>query len=261
MELSVIRENSILCIEFELNEIAEDNSLSSIGSGCERITGNYRSLAICRLLMDGDTYGFYHDLIRSAHTRRYYVSRCHNEKNVQNRRLMASLSEPFFDALASNQWSLAVDIALLSSQIWWEEEEYEDDFCYAHFFHQYISFSSNSLAGLPATLDQFENSLEGAASTRLNLCKSFLARDQRSFDEAFEELLDERTSQIETEKSSALGEEIAFQTEQYIFVEGLAILRMAERVGLATQRDYVFCPGIARLPMKKAFPDDGYPKV
>ena len=174
---------------------------------------------------------------------------------------MASLSEPFFDALAANQWNLAVDIALLLSQSWQEEEEYEDDFCYAHFFHQYISFSSDSPPGLSNILDQFENSLEGAASTRLNLCKSFLARDQRSFDEAFEELLDERISQIETERSSALGEEIAFQTEQYIFVEGLAILRMAERVGLAIQRDYVVCPGIARLPMKKAFPDDGYPKV
>ncbi|MCI0400217.1 MAG: hypothetical protein L0Z68_02780, partial [Gammaproteobacteria bacterium] len=189
MELSVVRENAILSIEFELGEIAEDNTLSSIGSGCQRMTGEYRSLAICRLLMDADSDAFYHDLIRSAHTRLYYLSRCHSEKKVQNRRLMASVSEPFFDALASTQWKLASDIALLSSQIWWLEEEYEDDFCYAHFLHGYIAFSANSRAGLSAVLNQFENALQGAPSARLNLCKSFLAGDQRGFDEAFEQLV------------------------------------------------------------------------
>jgi hypothetical protein len=37
-------------------------------------------------------------------------------------------------------------------------------------------------------------------------------------------------------------------TERYVSVEGLALLRLAERRGLAVQADYLFLPSLARVP-------------
>ncbi|MFH0926007.1 MAG: Imm49 family immunity protein [bacterium] len=259
MDLSIIKSELSTSIQFDLDDITYDNALNEIGSLCEGIYHQYRSLAICKILMDGDTDGFYHDLIRSAHIRLYYLSRCHNENYLTNPRIVASRSEPFFDALAADQLEIAAKIGLLSAQEWWPEDEYEDDFYYAHFIHRYITFDPGIKNELEAILTRFEKSLQGDASARLEVCKGFITRDQQAFDAAFYQLLDERTSQIELDQDTALGEEMTFQTERHIFIEGLAILKIAEKVGFTMQQEYLYCPAIARLPMKTPFPDDGYP--
>jgi hypothetical protein len=261
MDLNVIRDELTVTIAFDLDELPYNNALNEIGSMCELISHGYRSLAICKLLLDGDTDAWYHDLIRSARTRLYYLTRCHNENYLTNPRIMASRNEPFFDALAAGQVELAAEIAVLSAQDWWQEDEYEDDFCYAHFLHRYITFVSGMEYELSAILQQFETSLQGDASARLEVCKGLFTRDQQAFEDAFDQLINERTSQIELEELTALGEEMTFQTERRVFIEGLAILRIAANVGLTTIREYLYCPFLARLPMKRPFSDDGYPRL
>ncbi len=45
-----------------------------------------------------------------------------------------------------------------------------------------------------------------------------------------------------------------------VFVEGLALLGLAERRGMSTEAEYVFCPAEAREPASLPFPDDRYPR-
>ncbi len=44
--------------------------------------------------------------------------------------------------------------------------------------------------------------------------------------------------------------------ERQIYIEGLAILRIADKLGFVTQSEYRFCPSIARVAMVKPFPDE-----
>ena len=44
--------------------------------------------------------------------------------------------------------------------------------------------------------------------------------------------------------------------QRQVFVEGLAILRLAERRGLTTQAEYQYCPSLARVPMRTPFPGE-----
>jgi hypothetical protein len=262
MELTVIKENIELSIEFELDEIAETDGLDDIGSSCERISDLYRALAISKVLLEADTNAFYHDLMRSGHTRDYYMARCHREGHLRHVSLAASNVNAYFDSLASAGWDLAKRLASFSATSWFRDDEYEDDFCYARFFHVLTLARSESAGGeLEVLLDRYDLALEGNRNGRWYLCESFLSRNQEHFMSAFDEILRERTEQLAEEEESSLGEEMTFLTEKHVFVEGLAILRMAERIGLQTEAEYLYCPAIARLPMTAPFPNDGYPRI
>lgn len=258
MNLIEERDALVVDIEFCVKAIANPrNTIDRIGDVCEQIAEKYRVLAICRLLADADTDGFYHDLLRSAKTREYYLSRCRAE-NYADFHVVSSRSEPFFDAIAANDFSLARNIAGLSPQEWWSEDEYEDDFWYIYFL-KYISFDPTIQDELDEILQRFEISLEGASSARFDVCKALLVPDQEAFDDAFNNLVLDRNSEIEREKELFFMEEMNILMNRHVFVEGLAVLRVAEKAGLQTQGEYLYCPALARLPMKRPFPDDGYP--
>ncbi len=260
MELRTIKEELGASIEFDLEDIGYNNKIQEIGSLCEDISENYRSLAICRLLLEADTDGFYHDLLRSAQLRLYYLTRCHHEKYLKNPRIIASESDSFFDALAVKDFDLAKRIAELSSNSWWPDDEYEEDFYYSHLVHKFIMSYPDWPDDIRVILENFENSLQGDKSARLDLCKGLVSIDQAAFDEAFYDLIDERKLQIEREREMALADEISFQVGQHVFIEGLALLRIAERIGLVVQQEYLYCPSLCSIPMKKSFPFDGYPR-
>ena len=44
--------------------------------------------------------------------------------------------------------------------------------------------------------------------------------------------------------------------ERQVYVEGLAMLRIADRLGLKTQGEYLYCPSLARVSMQKPFPGE-----
>ena len=258
--LDIIRDEMSTTVEFDVDEITGNTDPREIGSLCEEISQQFRCLAICRLLTGGDTNGYYHDLIRSGCTRLHYLKCCHREEFFESPRVAASRSAAFFDALAAHQFELVAEIGALSARQWRPDDEYEEDFCYAHFLHRYLTFGEDLDEELEATLQQFETALEGDFSARLTVCRALLSRDQQEVDDAFTQLIDARNAEIEADGETMIGEEMTFQTERRVFVEGLAILNVAERIGLETAKEYQYCPGLARAPMTIPFPDDGYPK-
>src|SRR5262249_13646523 len=163
--------------------------------------------------------------IQSALTRKYYLDRCVRENFLNSPERMASFVGPFFDAVAANQLKLADEIAKLSPDHWLEGYEYEDDFTYAYFFYQLISFDGAETTVLQSIIDQFENALEGQFSERLELCKALLAKDQSAFDDAFAALLNEHQTKTEALADPTLdsiqAQELDFEANRHIFVEGL----------------------------------------
>lgn len=236
------------------------NTVALVGKVCDKITESYRALAIISLLIDADTDTFYHDLIRSAKTREYYLTRCKLD-NYSDFRISTSRNEPFFDALAANDFGLARQLADLSPKVWRTEYEYEDDFYYTRIFHDFTSLDDMNNTPYKTLLRRFEESLEGSESARFKLCYALIGRNQQGFEKAFNELLIERTDAVEQESRIFLSEDINVALNHKIFIEGLAILRVAERIGLKTYNDYLYCPAIARQPTGKPFSGEGYPKL
>lgn len=260
MDLNEEKEALISEIDFRVAAFGNPlNTIDRVGDLCEEISARYRSVAICRLLVDADSDGFYHDLIRSAKIREYYLSRSYAE-NYSDFHRASTRAEAFFDALASNEFSLALRIGSLSPQEWLRGDEYEDDFWYVHFLQKYIKFDDRLHPELEEILGKFEASLRGTPCAKLEVCKALLLNDQEDFDAAFNQLLDQRASEIKSEKENFVMEEVNIIVNRHIFIEGLAQLRIAEKAGLETESEYLFCPAIARLPMKRPFPNNGYPR-
>jgi hypothetical protein len=243
-----------------VSEVNEETSLERVGRLCGEICESYRLLAICRLLRDADSDGFCHELVRSARTRIYFLERCRQANDWTSDFALASRSGPFFDALAAGQMALARDMATLSPKEWRSDDEYEDDFLYAHFFHRLTSATSRVEVApeLTAILDRLEAVLDDDPSARLELGRALVSAPE-NFGSAFARLLEDRGRQLESEQEGARGEEIGFPLERSVFIEGIAILRWADHTGLATQAEHPYCPGLARLAMKKPFPGGGIP--
>jgi hypothetical protein len=255
----------LLHAEMLVETALEQDSVASMGKLCNDIAKYYRALGICSLLQNAESDDFFHGLIQAALVRKYYLHRCVEEKHLTDPARRTSFVDPFLDGVAANQIKLARQISSLSPNQWWEGYEYEDDFTYAHFLHRLIDFKDSDDAELKATLEQYEKALEGGADTRFDLCKALFSKDQDQFDESFALLLDkheEHFNKIADQSSDSVHAiDYTFEPNRWIYVEGLAILRIADTIGLQTQEEYKFCPSMARMPEYRAFVPDSFPYI
>ena len=261
MDQEAIVDDLIETIKFDLDEIAEDDALDSIGGLCESVQNDYRALAILQLTSEMDVKSYCQNLVRSGYVRYYYLKRCANEGYDANPRIMSSRNEPFLNAVAANELELAKDIALLTSDYWWEEDEYEDDFYYSHFLHTFILFDENKKGYLQTLIDSYEKSLSGNIGARLEIMQGLLNNNFDQFRDAFERLIDERTSELEIEKDTGLSVDIHWQMDSIIFIEGLALLNMAMHIGFDMKDEYLYCPNVVRGINNIQLPKDGFPKI
>jgi hypothetical protein len=261
MNLEVLLEETVDYANMLIEVAIMQESVESMGNLCNDISRYYRAMGIYDLLINADTDGFFYGLIQSALTRKYYLDRCVRERFLSNPERMSSFVDPFFDAVAANQLKLATDIARLSPDQWLEDYEYEDDFTYAYFFYRLIRFDEADATELTGIISQFERALEGQSSVRLELCKALIAKEQAAFDEAFANLLNEHQSWTDAlAEDSMQSHEFTFEANRRIFVEGLAILRIAEQLRLETQEEYILCPNMAYLTDYEFVPDS-FPNI
>ena len=229
--------------------------IDKIGQLTIELTEKFRVLAIIILLTKGNNNVFYHNLIRSSKTREAYLLKLRNSTLQNDHHYASGRYEPLVDAIAANDFQLAKSIAALSPKDWKVGHEYEDDYCYAQILHRLIQdiVPENEISEY---IDQFKNYLEGEPNARLEVCESLLKRDQHDFDDAFESLILERELKISKDKERGQIENPLVMAQRQIFVEGLAILRLAEKRGLQTEREYQYCPSLARIPMTIPFPGE-----
>ena len=44
--------------------------------------------------------------------------------------------------------------------------------------------------------------------------------------------------------------------ERQVYIDGLALLRIAERLSFTVQAEYLYMPSLARVPMQRPFPGE-----
>ena len=226
-----------------------------LGSLGLKLSRRFRSLGIIVLLAKADSDRFYHNLMRSGRVRLTYLQRLHDAGVNQAHHRVSGRIDPLLDAIASGDLELARRIAALLPGGIYEGHEYEDDYCYAQVLHRMIQ-ETPALEQCPPFLERFEAYLEGEPNARLPICEALVAEDQDAFDEAFEAFLDEWEEKIAAAKERGQMEDPEIVAQRLVSVEGLAILRLAERSSLRTASEYRFCPSLARVPMAEPFPGE-----
>ena len=245
-----------LMIDSSLKELAEV-PLSELGPLCEELCVLFRTAGSGALLLELDVDRFHHMLIRSGLTRVFLLQQTAPEEKELSRFCKITKANGFFDSVAANRFDVAEKITVLSPQKWMERYEYEDDYCYILFLHNMIIGGEKSLK--KKIIDRFEKILEGESSPKHDVCYALFKQDNQYFDDAFSDLIDLWTDEIEFQKKSISRNEVEFAAARHIYIEGLALLRIAEMVGIETQDEYQYCPKEARLPMRTPFPNTGFP--
>jgi hypothetical protein len=226
----------------------EDPSLAiaEMGELSLTISRKLRSLAIMALVSKGDEVLFGQNLTRSGRVRLAYLRRLRREAVKNDHHSASARIDGLMDALAASDLALAREIVTSSRTSLLEGAEYEDDFCYAQLIHGLVSPEMPG-ADKDTLLEQYERVLDGQPSARLDVSRALWSREQGAFDEAFDSLIHEQEAKIAADKARFQLEEPEVMSQRQIFVEGLAILRLATLHGLETEPDYLFCPSIARL--------------
>ncbi|HKE46331.1 MAG TPA: Imm49 family immunity protein [Steroidobacteraceae bacterium] len=214
-----------------------------------------RALAIIVLLTTGNSDAFFHGLIRSAMLRHRFLARAQQEGMTDHHHFVSGRYEPLLDAIAASADALARSIAALAPSEMRPGHEYEDDYCYAQILKRLINDEPGQQEYL-ALLDRMGPAMDAERPARLPVCRALALQDQSAFDESFEGLLSQRASEITADIEGGQVDEAPTVALRQVYVEGLALLKLAERRGLRTLAEYRYCPSSARVPMRKPFPGE-----
>ncbi len=97
--------------------------------------------------------------------------------------------------------------------------------------------------------------MDGDENPRLQVCQALAARNAGAFAEAFEKFLTAFEEAIQKNIARGQLEDVHVLAQRHVSVEGLALLRLAGRRGIPTEKEYLFCPSLARLPASQPCPN------
>lgn len=198
----------------------------------------YRRRGIALLLQKGQGLLLHRDLQRSGAAYAAFLQWTDEQGRV------ASKAAPFFDAVACGDAVAAASIAKQTATSVQPDEEYEDDFLCMRWLmgRFYLRQDPGALAAL---LRRYEVVLDGAEDPRFLICQALQNGDASLFDGSLQALIDTREADYAAGIEAENIPEEEWATEGKIYVEGLALLRLAASLGLAVQADYRFIPSLA----------------
>lgn len=250
-DVRTIRENQRFQVRHALEEIRGGQGPQEVAFFS--LMFGYRLLAICAMLEDADVDGFAALLAKSGFARLEFLNRAAPGQRIPEKFVCGSKNLGFSSALAAGDLGTAVAIARLSPRGHFEGVEYEDDFLFFHFLHSMVSDPKDEDT-LRRILARWEEVLDGGPSSSRAVCEALLGGDGKDFDAAFEGFVGGRKKDLEIWKESLTYDAGLDATEGKIFVEGLAVLRLAEIKGVPTQREYDLVPDLARVPVGTPLP-------
>jgi hypothetical protein len=240
-------------VDFNIDNLQDPAcTLEYAGRFYEEASEALRAHAILSLLLHADGAAFSSGLVASGHARRAFLLRCARQQYADFY-VALSRSGAMLDAVVGNDLSLAGEIFGLSPPAYRKGDEYEDDF-------QWQCLLGLLLTGAPRpelddTLGALEKATDGEGE-RLEVARALLSRDAEAFDEAFRALVS--TQQAVNEEEDASDEEPAAAAGVYVFIEGVAVLKVARRLGIRIEPEYPLCPTLALLDQAPAQPRDAF---
>jgi hypothetical protein len=208
------------------------------------LSRNERMLAIALLLGRGDTESFFQHLRLSgeAHARLLTLAR---DTGLKVRFAGTGNYHPFCNALAAGQDALARELARLSPEEWMRGVEYEEDFVHGRFLHFLVLDGFQASARQQALLERMA-ALDPEPPPQQRLCRALFEKDSRAFADALADAVRDHIRHHEELEATRFNPTAEGRTEPYVFIEGLALLRLAATVGLQTEPEHRLMPSLAR---------------
>jgi hypothetical protein len=229
--------------------------IAQLGDLSLAVCGKLRAMAVIKLLSEGDVDRFHHNLIRSGRVWLHYLQRVVQESAQDDHHFVCGRWAPWADCMAADALTLAHQMRSLVPSALRAGHEYPDDYCYARVLQRLTNPPFDS-AEVDLLLQQFAEYVETPHHPRLAIAQALFSIDQDSFEEAFDNLLHYRQREIALAITRGELEDAVVLSQREVFVEGLALLRIAEMRGLKTQAEYLFCPSLARQSMRQPFPGE-----
>jgi hypothetical protein len=211
---------------------------------------NLRILGILAWLDHKDEQQFLANLSRSARAWTMFLGRA---KDVDPRphHCVSGRIDPILDGIAAGDMEAIARIAELAPVDKQGRSEYEDDYCYARLLMG-LSAKSVDKGALNPLVDRYRKFEDGA---RVAVCAALIERDKLAFNRSLRQVI--AKFKKDTDELNARTEDSPELTARCsVCVEGLALLRLAEKLAIPTGARYPRCPDKARRPFAGAFPGE-----
>lgn len=241
--LPVYRENARYYIEEFLDGL---KSLKPSWDSAQEISKLYRTLAISSLFLDDDERAFFTNLSNSAYAFLYV-----GEK-LKPQGFVVSKNGAFFDAVACRNDEAARRIARLCPVKHSPDFEYEDDFIFVSFLMKKYCLDA-APKELATMMARYEELLNGDHDPHFELCKALEGSDVELFNKSLGELIEKREAYYRklTDDESISPEDAAIEAKLY--VDGLALLNLAEKSGMDIREEYSYIPNKLRVQVAITF--------
>lgn len=217
----------------------------------------YRVLGVCVLLQEADVEGFAAHLDKAGQARLALLEYAASvQPPLAPEDILASDNVGFSDALAAGDLKLARAIARRSPELHAAGLEYEEDFLFSRFLHLWVGEPRDE-KDVRLLLERWEQVVEPGADLRLDICQSLYTRNADRLADSIQALIEERKREMrEYRKQLDFDPEVAATTGK-IYIDGLALLRLAELEGLPSLPAYELHPPLARVPHGTPLPREG----
>ncbi|HZH13165.1 MAG TPA: hypothetical protein VE057_02265 [Archangium sp.] len=254
-----MRSNALYLLSEALESIQRKDPYEQSGRPYVEVAYFYRRMALCELLSDARVDRFFVLLCKSAQVRRHFLQLVANGHPAIKTYTCASKNFSFMDALAAGQIPLAAQVARLTQERHEPSCEYEEDFLFHNFLHRFtMNLQAPGAFDAQSLLARWKAVLQDGTTYHFELCQALLDRNARRFNQSLGDAITQRTETFEKQKRETDTREAAL-TERFIYVTGLALLRLAELCGLETYREYPTIPRLVRVaPSSKPLPLDAW---
>ncbi|HYO53976.1 Imm49 family immunity protein [Archangium sp.] len=216
-----------------------------------RLASDYRRLGCGLLLSTYDAEGFCEHLFLAADAYLQLLERKEMSPGLDPYYLARSRAQPLLDALAIGDMALAGRIGERMEPRWMEGMEYEEDFCFFELLPLLASSMGSQELALKC-LERMEQALEGAAYPRYEAVAALVRGAPERFEAALLALGEEWQSQVRRQRQSGLGDHVFLLTEANVFIEGLALVRLASARGIPTRSQYPLIPPVVLTQRPRA---------
>lgn len=210
-------------------------------SEIDKAIKNYRELGVAYYLSDMNEEYFYKFLSYSADLRVRLLKYADGAEKDFFRFSFLSNNGPFFDAIVCDNYKKAKCIVELSKFQFNDDYEYADDYTYTYFIFNLILNDFQLCFPFQDILCQLADDMEGEPLCRYNLCEAIAQQNEEKFMSAMSDLVDEHTLKYEREADNII-DHYRFRTQQYIFIEGLALKKIGRKLGFELVDEFKFIP-------------------
>jgi hypothetical protein len=220
----------------------------------DTIVLDLHTIGVATLLVDGNPQGFFLNLCRAAENwRRLHAL-------LDARKLApppTTRITPLLAALAAGQFELADALASAPTAPRLEGVEYEDEFLWASILRLVARQAPPAASRVKALLAQLRKVNKKEYGHRCDVVVALLGKDRDGFATAFEKARLDYELATEKRAASFTTPVTTFAPHRFLWLEGLALLRLGERAGFVLEdADYRYCPPLARVPMTAKFAGD-----